>query len=89
MIITSSFLEINLPQRNINAQSSPPFSLSIKPSNPNTKIPQFTPLASITAPCNNPQTQTQFPLNDSTRTLKTLFEASSMFAGNKTYPHSL
>ncbi|KAH1073703.1 hypothetical protein J1N35_026031, partial [Gossypium stocksii] len=56
--------KINLSPQNINAQSSPPFSLPIKPSIPNTKTPKFTPLAFITAPYNNLQTQTQFPLND-------------------------
>ncbi|MBA0847792.1 hypothetical protein Goshw_023439 [Gossypium schwendimanii] len=83
MILSQTLLlraSINLPPRNVNAPiftskpSSPPFSLPIKPSNPNTKTPKFTPLASITVPCNNNcQTQTQSPLNDSTRTLKTLF----------------
>ncbi|XWS31203.1 hypothetical protein CRYUN_Cryun23aG0057500 [Craigia yunnanensis] len=55
----------------------PPLSLPIKPSKPNTKNPKFAPLASVspspTIPCKTPQIRTQPPLNDSTRTLKTLF----------------
>ncbi|XVF32080.1 hypothetical protein REPUB_Repub17cG0051100 [Reevesia pubescens] len=74
---------IYLPTRNPNSSiftSKPNFSslsLPIKPSKPNSKTPKFTPLASVspapTIPCKPPQILTQSPLNDSTRTLKTLF----------------
>lgn len=74
---------IYFPPRNPNSPifiSKPNFSslsLPIKPSKPNTKIPKFTPLASVSPspaiPCKAPQIPTQSPLNDSTRTIKTLF----------------
>ncbi|XVE72674.1 hypothetical protein DITRI_Ditri11bG0057700 [Diplodiscus trichospermus] len=74
---------VYLPPRNPNFQifttkpNFPPLSLLIKPSKPNTKTPKFTPLASAspspTIPCKTSQIPTQSSLNDSTRTLKTLF----------------
>ncbi|GMI85688.1 hypothetical protein like AT4G27990 [Hibiscus trionum] len=72
-----------IPPRNLNypnftsKPSFSPFSLPIKPPNPNTRTPKFIPLASVSPStiihCKTPQIQTQSPLNDSTRTLKTLF----------------
>ncbi|XP_022727777.1 ylmG homolog protein 1-2, chloroplastic-like [Durio zibethinus] len=84
---------IYLPPRNSNSPiftSKPnfhPLSALIKPSTPPTKTPKFTPFASVTPsptiPCKAPQTPTQSPLNDSTRTLKTLsslvFSATVIF----------
>ncbi|XWS47156.1 hypothetical protein CRYUN_Cryun14cG0129200 [Craigia yunnanensis] len=74
---------IYLPMRNPNSPiftskpDFPPLSLPIKPSTHITKTPKFTPLASVSPspiiPCKTPQTPTQSPLNDSTRTLNTLF----------------
>ncbi|KAE8708100.1 hypothetical protein F3Y22_tig00110356pilonHSYRG00105 [Hibiscus syriacus] len=72
-----------LPTRNFNSPiftskaSLPHFSLPIKPPNPNTKTTIFIPLASVSPstkiPRKRPQIRTQYPLSDSTRTLKTLF----------------
>ncbi|KAK8557684.1 hypothetical protein V6N13_008058 [Hibiscus sabdariffa] len=73
---------INLPPRNPHSPiftSKPNFptpSLPFKPSMPNTKNPEFTPVAlvspSSTIPSKSPGFPTQSPLSDSTLTIKTL-----------------
>ncbi|KAL4326093.1 hypothetical protein GQ457_11G003940 [Hibiscus cannabinus] len=77
---------ILLPPQSLNSPiftSKPnlhPFCLPMKSPKPYTKTPIFMPLASVspstTIPCKSPQIQTQSPLNDSTRTLKTLFSVA-------------
>lgn len=74
---------VYLPPRNPNSPiftSKPnfsPLSLPIKPSTLTTKTPKFIPLASVypspIVPCGTPRTPTQPFLNDSTRTITTLF----------------